>query len=237
MPPTLAQVEDALHALHIGVPGASLRKEERQKAVEVTALLAELERVGGDPLLVDAAAGKGNVGLLAAHLLGLRRVVVIERDPRHAARLVEAAARVRVEVDVRIGDVGDPATWPEHPDAVVALHACGGASDAVIDAAIACRTRWLLLVPCCYGRSIPGWQGALDRADALGVPRHPRVRNQVAKGLVDAERTLRLEAAGWECTVLELVPPTITPHNLLWRARRLLEPGRMAAARRDLESW
>jgi short-subunit dehydrogenase involved in D-alanine esterification of teichoic acids len=48
--------------------------------------------------------------------------------------------------------------------------------------------------------------------------------------MVDAERTLRLEAAGYETEVVELVPPTVTPHNLVWRARRVGEPGRMARA-------
>jgi len=30
------------------------------------------------------------------------------------------------------------------------------------------------------------------------------------------------------------VPPTLTPHNLLWRARRVGEPRRMAAAAANL---
>ena len=39
------------------------------------------------------------------------------------------------------------------------------------------------------------------QADALGVPRHAEVRRRVVMSLIDAERTLRLEAAGWETTV------------------------------------
>ena len=41
----------------------------------------------------------------------------------------------------------------------------------------------------------------------------------------------RLEAAGYETEVVEFVAPTITPHNLLWRARLVREPRRMAAAK------
>jgi uncharacterized membrane protein YhiD involved in acid resistance len=51
---------------------------------------------------------------------------------------------------------------------------------------------------------------------------------------VDAERTWRLEAAGFETEVVELVGATVTPHNLLWRARKVGEPGRIAAAQQSL---
>ena len=72
------------------------------------------------------------------------------------------------------------------------------------------------------------------RADALGVPRHAEVRRRTVMSLIDAERTLRLEAAGWETTVAALVPPTVTPHNLMWRARRMREPTRMREAAEQL---
>ena len=48
--------------------------------------------------------------------------------------------------------------------------------------------------------------------------------------LIDAERTLRLEAAGWETTIVPFVAETVTPHNLLFRARRVREPTRMREA-------
>jgi hypothetical protein len=54
--------------------------------------------------------------------------------------------------------------------------------------------------------------------------------------MVDAERTWRLEAAGYETEVVEFVAPTITPHNLLWRARLVREPRRMAAAKAAWEN-
>ena len=51
-----------------------------------------------------------------------------------------------------------------------------------------------------------------------------------AQALIDAERTLRLEERGYDVDVVEFVGPTVTPHNLLWRARRSGEPRRMAEA-------
>ena len=69
----LDQVEAALHRLYIGADGTSLRKEDRKKAAEIVAFLGEIEQLlgkGKKPLtLVDAAAGKAYVGLLAAELV------------------------------------------------------------------------------------------------------------------------------------------------------------------------
>jgi hypothetical protein len=231
--PTLDAIRAAAHRLFIGAEDAGLRLEDEKKCVEVRALLAEIGRVRRGGLLVDAAAGKAPVGLLAAELSGVARVVVIERDEGRAAACRAAAARLgrAAEIAVRVGDVGDPQLWPDRPDAVAALHACGPAADRIIDAAIRARARFLLLVPCCYGEAIPFAGDAAAAAARLGVERHGELRRRVAADLIDAERTLRLEAGGYRVEVAQLVPPTVTPHNLLWRARWAGEPVAMERAR------
>jgi hypothetical protein len=222
-----------MHALFIASDGTGLRKEELKKAREMAAMLDELHRVvRPGRLVVDAAAGKSYVGLLAAELAGVERIHVIERDAARARLCREATARLTRPAEVTIveGDVSDRASWPAGPDVVVALHACGAASDAILDAAVVAETRWLFLVPCCYAHAVPFSQRAEALADAMGVPEHAEVRRRTVTSLIDAERTLRLEAAGWETTVMALVPPTVTPHNLMWRARRMREPNRMRQA-------
>ncbi|HEY1088220.1 MAG TPA: methyltransferase [Archangium sp.] len=231
---TAADVEARLQSMFIDAPGTTLRKEDLKKAVEVAALLTELDRLDKRAPLVDVAAGKAYVGLLAVELLGFQDLVVIEREPkrlldvRHAMTKLSRPARIRLEA----GDVAQRALWPEAPGAVVALHACGPASDAVIDVALALEAKWLFLVPCCYGAQVPSWNQAQVRAESLGFPAHAEVKKRFVHAHVDAERTLRLEAAGWETTVVPFVPPTVTPHHLLFRARRLKEPRRMAEAAR-----
>jgi hypothetical protein len=228
-----ARVAAALHRLYIGESAAGLRDEDRKKVAEVTALLAEIARVPRRGLVVDAAAGKATVGLLAAELVGLDRLVVLERDPRAAARSREAAATVSARVEVREGDVADPALWPDTPDLVIALHACGPASDAILDRAAAARAKVLLLVPCCYSAAVAFAPAAERRAEALGAA-HGEVRRRLVTALVDLERTLRLESLGYETTVVSFVAPTVTPHHLLWRARRVGEPRRMETAAKRL---
>ncbi len=203
---------------------------------EVAALIERLRTLGRDPLVVDAAAGRAPVGLIAAALLGWRRLVVIEQDPDRAASARRAAARLPgCAVEVRVGPVEDPGVWPERPDAVVALHACGPASDAVLDATVSRRVQALFLVPCCTAHTVRASPLAHGLADAMGVPTQPAVRRRFVQSVVDSERTLRLEAAGYAVKVAPLVPPTVTPHNLIWQARHVGSRRRMQAAAARLE--
>lgn len=236
--PPLEAVRGALHRLFIDSAGTDLRLEDEKKCVEVRALLGELGRVRKGGLLVDAAAGKAPVGLIAAELIGVDRLVVIERDEGRAAACRAAVERLerRAEVRIRTGAAGDPALWPSLPDAVVALHACGPAADQIIDAAVRARARFLLLVPCCYGREIPFAHVAAEAVARADVCRHAEIRRRMETALVDAERTLRLEAGGYRVEVVQFVPPTVTPHNLLWRARWAGEPVAMARAKRQKDA-
>lgn len=248
MPP--ADVERWLEALYVAAEGATLRAEDRRKAVEVAAVLEEiaalLRRASRRRpfVLVDAAAGKSYVGLLAAKLLlepdGREAVVVtLEREPARVAASRAALARlgVRVPVECREGDVSEATAWPDQASLVVALHACGPAADAVIDRTIASRAAALLLVPCCTSAGVPAAAIAEAAAAAAAIPRQAPVRRRFIQAMVDTERTWRLEAAGYETEVVEFVGALVTPHNLLWRARRVCEPVRMARAARSLARW
>lgn len=229
----IQEVEAWLDRLYIAADGASLRAEDRRKAVEVAAMLAEIERAVDSlsrrrPLtLVDAAAGKSYVGLLAARLVLERmereaRVIVLEQQARLVALTIAAIPRLgtRIPIECREVSVADPAAWPPEPDIVVALHACGPAADAILDRAVESAARFVLLVPCCTSDSVAAIASAKQEALRLGIPRQAPVRRRFIQALVDADRTRRLEAAGYITEVVEFVGATVTPHNLLWRARR-----------------
>lgn len=237
-----------MERLYVAAAGATLRSEDRRKAVEVAAMLAEIARVVARTsrqrpfVLLDAASGNGYVGLLAAKLAlepagrPEARVITLEREPARVARAAEVlvALDTPVGVDVRQADVGAAGeAWPPGVQLVTALHACGPAADAIIDTAISRGAETLLLVPCCTGEGVYAAAAAAARAAELGIPRQAGVRRRFVQAFVDAERTLRLEAAGWQTEVVELCPPTVTPHNLLWRARRVGEPNRMSHATAD----
>jgi len=244
----LCEVEQWLDRLYIAADGAGLRLEDRRKAREVAAILEEIERAiarfsrRSSLVLIDAAAGKSYVGLLSAKLVldpNSRRatVITIERDSKRVQAALRAVQRLNssTPIESRIADLAACEAWPRGISIVAALHACGPAADTVIQQTIAARARQLLLVPCCTSGALPSAVRAKAQAERVGIPRHAPVRRRFIQAMVDAERTWRLEAAGYETEVVEFVPPTVTPHNLLWRARLVGEPRRMKAAQQELE--
>ena len=137
------EVRAVVHRLFIACADAALRKEDEKKCQELAALLSRVARIRKGAHLVDAAAGKASVGLVAAELLPIGRLTILERDARRVEACYAAQRQLTraIPIDVRHADVADGAAWPEAPDAVVALHACGPAADLVIDQAIRSRAR------------------------------------------------------------------------------------------------
>lgn len=234
------RVEERLERLFVAVTTASLRDEERRKARLVAGMLRELGRHASRPgplVLVDAAAGKGYVGLAFAELVvphrADARVVLIEREERRAEAIARAAARAETEVtlEVRVGDVADPALWPARPTHVAALHACGSATDAALSRATKAGARHVLVCPCCVGRSVTDELTARRHAERAGLPRVPAVRRAFIEAFVWSLRTLRLEATGYATEVVPLAGPRESPYHQAFRARRAGEPVAMARAR------
>lgn len=234
--PTRDHIAALLHQLYIGVPGTQLRDEDRKKVEEVHALCGVLERIlpGKRPAtIVDVAAGRSFLGFAAAVLLRPGRTqplryVGVERDAAAVGRARGALARAgAADFEIVQGDAAD-APLPERPDLLVALHACGDATDHALRRAVALGARHVILVPCCHRRSAPP---GLDR---LGLPDQAGIRVPLEELLVDARRVLELEAAGYEVTVFDLVPPAVTSRNRTLRARRLAEPRRATDAARRL---
>lgn len=248
-PSSLADsIASDLHRLWIGDPAASLRKSDQKKAIEVACLLDELELAlsrrtqNAQHLLVDAAAGKSYVGILAAERLtaareGRLRVITLERESSRVEAARWAASRIHsgAPVECRLADLGEKDAWPERPTIVTALHACGAAADLVLQRAIERETPMVLVVPCCTDKSLEMAARAARHAARLGIAKSAPIRRRFIQSLVDTERALRLEAAGYRTEVVEFVAPTVTPHNLLFRATLTRDPGRAEAALRDLQ--
>lgn len=248
-----ASVAEALAQGFIAAPGTRLRREDETKVDELVAMLEVVGRAidsasrRGHFVLVDAAAGKGYVGVLAAHFLLRGRsaeIVLIEREASRIDDAVEAAGRLGVEATVRgiATDVDDAAAYPPNASLIVALHACGDATDRVLDAAIARNAARLLLVPCCVGKSTRGSALAEGVRASLALPSAGAspIARRLVHAIVDGERILRLEAAGYATEALEFVPTRVTPYNVMLRARRVGEPvrsGRSAIALARLRSF
>lgn len=237
-------IEDFLRRLAAGSSPNELRKEDKKKVRELAGLLPEIERAISkrpNPCIVDAAAGRGWVGLATLALLAPRTsetlsVVAIERDPRHVG-LAEAAATSEglSGFHARAADLADPSAWPERADLVVALHACGDASDRAIAGAIAIRASHVLVAPCCVASKLPAAQRGRETLERLGLPSRGEIRRRFVEAFVMGTRTLALEAGGYHTEVVAFVGESVTPHNVVLRARLVDEPVRRERARCTLE--
>jgi len=235
----------------IAAPGTRLRREDEKKAHELVGFLREarllLARTRARGAIVDAAAGKGYVGMALAlddvhdaraTLDARDAVCFVERDPARARAIGEAAERLGLtdRIDVRAADVADARAWPVAPRLVVSLHACGDASDAVIARAIAAGARGVLVAPCCVRATLPAARRAERRAAAIGLDRHAEVRRRFVEASVLGERALALEAAGYAVECVPFAPPTVTPYGVAIRAKYAPATARMARARDALDA-
>lgn len=233
----------------IAAAGTKLREEDETKANELVAFLDEIARAVAKTskrervVIVDAAAGKGYVGVLAAKLVleasgRTGEVVMVEREAGRLDAARQAAGRLGVTTPIvtHACDVDDASAYPEGATIVAALHACGDASDRVIERAIACGAKHALVVPCCVGKSTRGVALAESVARAIHLPRVAPIDRRLVHAVVDGERVLTLEAAGYQTEAVEFVPPRVSPYNVLLRARRVGEPVRMERAKAELDA-
>ncbi len=216
------EVEALLGRLHLG-DAARLGERERKKATEVTALLGHLGPLltgasrQRELLVVDAAAGRGHVAAALSALLlpalGMRaRIVACEWEPERLSRSVRRMRECGIEdVEAVAGSVADLAL-DGRPDLVVGLHACGEASDQVIDLALGSRARRLALVPCCH----PAAPELLQR---LGIAVGGAAGDRLAAAAIDARRILRLEAARYRVDSAALGSAAETGRDLVLLAR------------------
>lgn len=221
------EIPDGANPLAGHLPDERMLRKSQQ--LENLALAVQNIAKEGD-LIVDFCSGSGHLGILLAHLLPKCTVILLENKEQSLLR-----ARTRVHdmglnnvyffqcnLDFFIGkfDIG------------IALHACGIASDLVLDKCLKANAKFVLC-PCCYG--------SLHATDRLVYPRsrifsvvsidqylcighaadqtheeHPlTVRGAKCMAVIDSDRGRLAEEYGYKVTLSRLKPVTCTPKNNL----------------------
>lgn len=116
-------------------------------------------------------------------------------------------------VDGRIIDIK-----PEKPvDIVVALHACDVATDETIAKGIKLGVKYILAVPCCENQV----RGRIKHGHPLvDITDFGLLRYRFAEILTEALRSQFLTGSGYAVKLIEMVPPKVSPKNLMIIARR-----------------
>ncbi|XP_077332794.1 glutathione S-transferase C-terminal domain-containing protein [Lithobates pipiens] len=209
--------------------GRAVRKQQ-----QLNNLLSVVKNMAkpGD-IIVDFCSGGGHVGIVLAYMLPLCQVVLIENKEESLIRAKERSDGlglsniwfIQANLDYFIGafNIG------------VALHACGVATDMVIEHCIAARAGFVIC-PCCYGfiqntvkTTFPRsgrFQEVLSYKEhmilcrfadqtAVQLPPERRLIGKRCMGLVDLDRAWAAEQCGYKAHVISMEPESCSPKNNL----------------------
>lgn len=186
-------------------------------------------------VFLECSCGKSYLSLVLDHVLrehfGREAYFIgVDSNPR----LVEKCAEVQAAlgrtnmafccsrtIEFEIAEVEWPEGLGQHEpsvDVTLALHACDTATDEAIAKGVQLRSSYVLTVPCCQNQI----RGQVKTGHALtGITEFGPLRYHFANILTEALRALILRGAGYDVSMLEIVPPTVTPKNVMILARKI----------------
>ncbi|XP_055837283.1 glutathione S-transferase C-terminal domain-containing protein homolog [Episyrphus balteatus] len=212
------------------------RLDRKRKQLENVANAVKSLAEDGDRI-IDFCSGTGHLGILLALTLPKCSVIFLENK---AISLQKAKTRAEelgltnclfyqcnIDYFEGIFDIG------------TSLHACGTATDIVLNQCIRSRAKFVCC-PCCYGSIQPmphikyplskRFQSALSERDFLHIAHaadqahelgtlnckpETTFQGQMCMDIVDSDRKLHAEEAGYEVILTRLRPENCTPKNRL----------------------
>jgi Methyltransferase domain len=213
-----------LQALHILTNEGKLNQDSRRKLKQVYHLFQFIEPLLREaylrhdaPILVDHGAGKSYLGFLLYDLFLKQReageVVGIETRAELIQKSVLLATQLGFKrmkfLNVSAEQSISTPELPTNVDIVTALHACNTATDDAISFGLAKKARHMVLVPCCQAEVAAvlrkNKNQTFSKTPLSELWRHPVHTREMGSQLTNVLRCLRLEAAGYQVMVTELV--------------------------------
>ncbi|XP_010009217.1 PREDICTED: glutathione S-transferase C-terminal domain-containing protein-like, partial [Nestor notabilis] len=205
----------------------ALRKQ--QQLNNLASAVAKLAKPGD--VIVDFCSGGGHVGIVLAHMMPSCQVVLIENKELSLIRAKDRSDElglnnvwfIQANLDYFNGtfNIG------------VALHACGVATDMVIEHCIKAQAAFVIS-PCCYGfiqntvkfqyprshqfKEILSYKEHMTLcrfADqtAVQLPPERRLIGKQCMGLVDLDRAWAAEEQNYSVQVISMEPESCSPKN------------------------
>lgn len=217
-----------------GPDGGALPKKRLQRKYEQLENLAKpvLKLAKTGDVICDFCAGSGHLGILVAYLRPDCKVIILENKEESLNR-----AKIRVG-KLKLDNVEfyqcNLDYFKGHFDIGLSLHACGVATDLVIQHCIR-RNAVFISCPCCYG--------SIKNCHHITYPRSEIFKSHVClknyliighsadqthdeknvktkqghecMGIIDTDRKLQAEEFNYKVHLAKLVPDTCTPKNHL----------------------
>lgn len=180
------------------------------------------------PVILDCSCGKSYLTFVLNYLFAevLNKqgwFIGTDTNPKLVARCDEIRAALGFD-NMEFHRSRSIEFKPSRPvDMVLALHACDTATDEAIARGIQLGARYILVVPCCQNQI----RGQIKAGHPLvNLTEFGPIRYALANLLTDALRALFLRGAGYDVKLNEIVPPKLTPKNVMILARRMKKPRR-----------
>ena len=207
----------------------ALDRRKLKKCAEVSGFVAHFLRVlpalpdDRELTFLECSCGKSYLSLVLDHVLRERygrreRFIGVDSNPELVERCAAVAAALgRDNMEFRCCRTIE--YEPERQiDVALALHACDTATDEAIAKGVQAGAAYILAVPCCQNQI----RGQVRQGHPLtGITEFGPLRYHLANLLTEALRATILRGAGYHVTLDEIVPPTVTPKNLMISARKI----------------
>ncbi|XP_053274906.1 glutathione S-transferase C-terminal domain-containing protein [Pleuronectes platessa] len=202
---------------------------KRQQLNNLVAMVTEMARPGHT--IVDFCSGTGHVGIVLAHTLPDCQVILIENKEESLVRAQCRGAELGLK---NIGFIQANLDYFTGPFQIgVALHACGVATDMVMEHCIQAAAAFVIS-PCCYGFIQNAVKFTFPKSkrfkETLTYKEHmilcrfadqtagqlPPDRRHIGKecmGLVDLDRSWAAETHGYLVRVMTMEPESCSPKN------------------------
>ena len=208
------QVEEFLRALSAAIDDALASGRLRTPTAEEPLRIVDLG-CGNAYLTFAAQAWLARVRGLPVHLTG---VDVKAQAHAHNTALAEQLG-VADRMEFVVGGIGD-VRLEQHPDVVLALHACDTATDDALQRAVEWQADLVLAAPCCHHDISAQLRRSPTPPGYEMLTRDGILRERLADTLTDGLRAAILRLCGYRVDVVEFVESRHTPRNTLLRAVR-----------------
>ncbi|KAJ8714936.1 hypothetical protein PYW08_004917 [Mythimna loreyi] len=205
------------------------RVQRKSQQLQNLALPVLKMATDGD-VIVDFCCGTGHLGILLAYLLPRCTIILLENKIESLCRARERVHKMKLRnvyyyqcnLDFFTGEF----------DIGIGLHACGIATDLILDKCLKQNAKFVLS-PCCYGAIHGTCRMEYPRSKKFAnVPfddylyiahgadqthkEHPlAVRGARCMAIIDSDRARLAEEFGYKVTLMTLKPVTWTPKNNL----------------------
>lgn len=185
----------------------------------VSDVMEYLPEEGDKPLkIIDFGCGKSYLTFALYHYLKLimnRNVEIIGLDLKRD--VIEFCSRTAKELGYDemkflMGDIADYTS--DHADMVVTLHACDTATDYALINAVNWNSKVILSVPCCQHELFNQIVSPLHQP----MYKHGILKDRFTELLTDGLRGLKLEARGYQVSMIEFTSLEHTSKNIMIRA-------------------